>query len=185
MVDTSRKSRMSRLPKKMVFVAFALLCASIVASVMWRVPSMTDYFPLFFGVHIAIVVLGIWAVFRIWRLKSSWSELLSAFRPYSFKLIVIGVLVAVAAAISGSNVEFDMGTLPDGTAIYSKSWSERDGKFWLSVNKRPAVQISEVQYRDLQRESYAIFSTVWVVLSYLIFLQWYYIARREAEKNEV
>ncbi|MBX3656237.1 MAG: hypothetical protein KF686_18830, partial [Ramlibacter sp.] len=144
-----------------------------------------DYFPLFFWIHIAIVVLGIWAFFRMRKLRSSWSEVFAAFRPLPLKLIGIGAVVVIATAVSGSNVKFDLGSLPDGTAVHSKSWSERDGKFWLSINKQPQVEISESQYRELQRESYGFFATGWLVFSYLILLQWHYIARREAAKNAV
>lgn len=162
-----------------------MLCTSVVASVLWRFPSVAEYFPLFFWVHIAIVVLGSWATFRIWRLKSTWSEVFSAFRPLPLKLLGVGAIVAAATAFSGSRVKFDLGTLPDGTAVYTKNWSERDGKFWLSINKQTPVEISEVQYRELQRDSYGFFATGWLVFSYLILLQWYYIARREAAKNAV
>lgn len=162
-----------------------MLCASIAASVLWRFPSTAKYFPLFFWIHIGIVVLGFWAFFRMRKLTSSWSEVFAAFRPLPLKLIGIGGVVLIATALSASNVKFDLGTLPDGTAVHSKSWSERGGKFLLSINKQPEVEIPESQYRELQRESYGFFATGWLVFSYLILLQWHYIAIRESSRNSV
>ncbi|NBQ68324.1 MAG: hypothetical protein EBU46_05620, partial [Nitrosomonadaceae bacterium] len=73
-------------------------------------------------------------------------------------------------------------TLPDGTAIHSKNWSESNGKYWLSMNKQPAIEITKLQYQQLQRESHAFFALVWLLLSYIITLEWHYVARREAQR---
>lgn len=158
----------------------ALLCASVAANLVLAVPSAAWLFPLFFMVHVAIVALGIWVVLRIRKLKSSWSEFIHTFIPIPRWLLAAGAVAAAVAGFTGRSVNFDLGTLPDGTPVHSKNWHAEDGKYWLSLNKGPVTEISSGEYEKLQRESYAFFAAGWVLFSYLILLQWHYVSRRES-----
>jgi hypothetical protein len=158
----------------------ALLCASVAANIVLALPNAVGFFPLFFFVHVAIVGLGIWVVLRIRRLRTSWSEVIRALSSVPKWLLAAGAITVAVAAFSARGINFDMGTLPDGSPIHSKNWRERDGRYWLSLNKGPATEISSAEYQKLQRESYAFFATGWVLFSYLLLIQWHYVTRRES-----
>jgi hypothetical protein len=155
----------------------------MLASVLAPMPAATEFFPLLFWIHVAVVILGIWAIFKIPTLKSTWAEAWQAFFPVPTTLIVVGVLAAVVAGISAKTVNLELGKLPDGTAIHSKSWTVSNGKYLLSLNKQPAVEITKDKYQELQRETYSMFALAWVILSYIIALHWHYIARGEEQKE--
>ena len=162
-------------------ISFGLVCASVAANAALALPNAVAIFPLFFFIHIAIVGLGIWVLLRIRKLKSSWTDVFGAFRPIPKWLMLTGVMVATVAVLSSRGITIDLGTLPDGTSIHSKNWHMDDEKYWLSLNRQPAVEISKTEYEALQRESYAAFAIGWLVFSYLILVQWYYVHRRETE----
>jgi hypothetical protein len=170
-------------PQTLTAVSIAVLLASSAACLIAPIEAATEFFPVFFWIHIAIIVLGIWATFRIRKIKSSWPEVAGALFPLPSKLVVLGVAAAAVALHSGKSLRFDMGTMPDGTVVHSKDWSERDGRYWLSLNNQQPVEITKVRYQELQRESYVFFALFWVLFSYIIVLEWHYVARREAQRT--
>lgn len=159
----------------------ALLFASVAANIVLALPSATWLFPLFFIVHIALLTLGIWAIFRIRKLKTNWSGVVRTLLPVSKWLLATAAVAAATAVFTGRTINFDLGTLPDGTPVHSKNWRAENGKYWLSLNKGPATEISSAEYKKLQRETYAVFATAWVLFAYLILVQWHYVARRESD----
>lgn len=161
-------------------VAYVTLCASFVASVIWRFPSTAGYFPYLLWIHVVLIALGFWASLRMRGLGLHVSEFYSACLRLPRELIFLGVLVLAGTVLSGINVELDSGTLPDGTAIRSRSWSERDGKFWLTVNKQAPMEIAEARYKELERESYGMVATIWLALSFPIVLQWRFLASHKS-----
>ncbi|MFT3664999.1 hypothetical protein [Piscinibacter sp.] len=168
--------------RTLTIASVCVLTASAFACLIAPIEAATEFFPLLFWIHIAVIMLGILGSLRIRKLKSTWSEVWHAFLPIPRTLIILGIIAAAIAAYSTKNVQFDFGTLPDGTAVHSKNWSESKGRYWLSLNKQPEFEITKVQYQQLQRESHAFFALLWLLLSYLITLQWHYITRREAQR---
>jgi hypothetical protein len=169
-------------PQTLTAVSIAVFLASAAACSIAPFEAATEFFPLLFWIHIAIIALGIWGTLRIRKLKSSWPEVARALFPLPSKLVILGVAAAALAVHSGRNLHFDMGTMPDGTAVHSKNWSESGGKYWLSLNKQQPIEITKVRYQELQRESYVFFALFWVHFSYIIVLQWHYVARCEAQR---
>jgi hypothetical protein len=169
-------------PRTLTIASVAVLCFSAVANVLVSLPAATEFFPLLFWIHIAIIALGIWAVLRIRKLKSTWADVWECVILLPKALVILGIAVVVIATFSVRNINFDLGKLPDGTSVSTKNWSERNGKYWLSLNKQPEVEIDKSQYRELQRQSYAFFALGWLLFSYIIVLQWHYITRRETQR---
>jgi hypothetical protein len=178
--DTSNAGRMTVSTRTLTSQSAALFCASVAANLVLALPNGVAFFFPFFIIQLVIIVFGVWAVLRFLQTpKISGSEFIYTFNSVPKWLLAASAITVAVAVFSALSINLDMGTLPDGTQVHRRSWGEKNGRYWMSVNMGPAIEISMAQYQKFQRSIYAIFATVWLVVSYLILILCYYVSRRE------
>jgi ABC-type dipeptide/oligopeptide/nickel transport system permease component len=159
-----------------------VLAASAVAATILLIPGLRPFFAFFYWIHVAIIALGIWAMWRSRKLRTTWLEALRIFWSTLPRWVLAlsnpVLLLLLPAATSGA---FSLGALPDGTPVHRRSWYESDGKFWVRENNLPPRELASAEFEVLQLQHSQVFASAWVLFSYLILLQWHYVGRREGQ----
>ena len=163
-------------------LAIALLAASAVALLVSRLHTNINYLPFFVWIHVAIMALGFYEILRARKLKRLGPfKALRSVTHFPRWLLVLAVPVVLLLIPIASHPIFDLSTLSDGTPVHHKSWSERQGKYYLQLNEQPPIEISSEQYLELERQLFELFASGWLLFAYFELAICLYITKRERE----
>lgn len=169
-------------PSSQIFRAslFVLASSGFVSLLLIIAPQHREAFKYFYWIHVAIIALAWWGIWRSRKLRTTWQDALKSFWLNVPRwLLALALPVAILGAQAATSGALELGTLEDGTEIQRKSWYEQDGKFWVQENNNAPRELQHVEYERLLLLHNQVFASVWVLLSYLVALQWHYVWRRE------
>ena len=163
-----------------VLVSAGLLAIAVSAQVLlfWR--GFIDYFPYFMWLHVAIIAqlsYGSWVLKRPAN-KTQPGGASFFLRGLPSWLVVLAIPVALAAAPLVPMYRDLLDPSPDGQFVSSRSWSEKEGRYYLTLNRTTTVEISRDEYLDEMRQGFRLFASIWIVFSYGALVLWQYIWRR-------
>jgi len=120
----------------------------------WEIPSV-----LFFGTPLAAIALS-GVVFLLFRRELATDSKHDTLRNVGLALVVavaVGSMVLLRDRYHGDYSPLRDRTAPDGSKVTSVSWTERDGRFIETVNGRFQIELTQSQYREIERMHQAPF----------------------------
>jgi hypothetical protein len=89
-------------------------------------------------------------------------------------LVALALPVVLAAAPIFMLATYSQGTTPDGQAVHRKSWVQEGDRYYVVFNRTTRLEITEAEYTELNREMFVVFSSAWILFSYLSLVLWHY-----------
>jgi len=135
-------------------------------------------------IHVAVIALGFYG---LWVQRKAAGARFGSFRlffrgmPIWLATLALPVMLATAPLLNMPSS--DLGTTPDGQPVNHKFWVQENGKHYVVLNRTTKVEISDAESLASNREMFVVFSSGWILFSYLLLVLWHYNRRREEAAN--
>jgi len=169
-----------------MIIAGALLASSSLVLLLQQIPPAQDMVPFQWWIHIAIIALGLFGFAELYFLRKRSTRPSEIYFPWWLIGLGVGVVVIVLATglstLLSAPTRFGLGTAaPNGEAISHKSAFERDGRYYLRLNRTLDVEVTREEFLGFEQTIKGTFAGAWVLFSYLVLGLWYYLGKRREE----
>ena len=166
-----------------IYASSVLLLVSAVVLGVLQAPHIVDQVPFQWWVHVAVIGVAFWGFIELNRLRRQGIGHAANHLRFPAWAVAVGLAVILVALPIWSPSRFDMGTTPMGESVHHKHTSEKDGKYFLHLNRKHVQEITREEFLAFERDIYDVFARAWLVFSYLSLLMWLYLARRGAVQH--
>jgi hypothetical protein len=169
--------------KTLKYVSGSLFALSVVVLLSLRFVDLAPHFVYVAWIHVAIILLGFYSAWWHYKLRPhTLRDMTTAFLSLPRWLPIVLIPIAVATATLSNSKIFDDVRTPDGEEIHQMQWIEKDGRYFLFENRRPAREISVAEYKKFETGMVEVFASAWVLFSALLMLDGFYLESVERTK---
>ena len=163
----------------MIGLSALLLIASLAVLGMLQFPQRWPVIPFQWWIHLGILALLFLGFRELAKLrKAGTGQPFRLRNGISWWAAPVAIIVVVVAAPFWGPSSFDLGTMPDGSPVHSKTTYTENGKHFQKLNNSYVRELSTEEFQASERDAQEMFSRVWVLFSAVALLFWHYLGRR-------